>query len=597
MKTNFPKVKLTIASVAMVLVVSFSAKAQVTIGSDEKPVTGSLLQLKNTTEITGDNVNATKGLSFPRVNLSQKDKLYPMFLQEDGTTPTADYTGTTDIETKNKEHTGLVVYNMYVSAPSVTDPNLIFQKGLHVWTGTGWKNIDEGGGGSSTIEPWLISGTTDKATNNMDNIYQTGQVTIGSNMPPDPTAILNVVANNKGVLLPKVTLVSPTDIVTIPNPTTGLLVYNTGADQTFPMEGYMFWDGMEWRLISTFTSVAPTATFVCGEAKLDPDQVLRTGVPISGGTILKIPYTVGNGGIYKGAALVSTDPMSDIRATISNGVFENGSGYLAFHVSGTPTANQITPTGITFDLQPFYDANPSIDPDRLGCTTVTVGTEVKADIITVATMDNLKLSTDNNVKGYATQITTPDGRFSVRAFIVDDDWDSYSDNFGTDGISGINLQIRNNTNEDIVIAGTFDYHWRGSAGTSQNKLVLIPGKWSGDQNWSPDLAQANNLYYASYLDGTRTTDVASSPNTDRNLASLGGRFVSWGNPGVYALGTPERRDYSWMINDGAITKVAYLLQFTATTLTPATTADVDSCPNGICSGTKVYMEIEQITAP
>lgn len=89
----------------------------------------------------------------------------------------------------------------------------------------------------------MISGTTEIATSNTNNIYQTGQVTIGSSEGIDSTAILNVVSDNKGVLLPRVELNGPTDIVTIPNPTTGLLVYNTGTNPTFTVEGYLFWNG------------------------------------------------------------------------------------------------------------------------------------------------------------------------------------------------------------------------------------------------------------------------------------------------------------------------------------------------------------------
>ena len=44
---------------------------------------------------------------------------------------------------------------------------------------------------------------------------------------PDPSAILEIRANNKGLLIPRVALTGPTDATTIPNPATSLLVYNT----------------------------------------------------------------------------------------------------------------------------------------------------------------------------------------------------------------------------------------------------------------------------------------------------------------------------------------------------------------------------------
>lgn len=45
----------------------------------------------------------------------------------------------------------------------------------------------------------------------------------------DPSAILQVVSTNKGVLFPKIGLTSTTDITTIANPSVGLLIYNTGT--------------------------------------------------------------------------------------------------------------------------------------------------------------------------------------------------------------------------------------------------------------------------------------------------------------------------------------------------------------------------------
>ena len=49
---------------------------------------------------------------------------------------------------------------------------------------------------------------------------------------PDVSAMLDIVSSNKGLLLPRVSLVSSTDAATIANPATSLLVYNTNASLT-----------------------------------------------------------------------------------------------------------------------------------------------------------------------------------------------------------------------------------------------------------------------------------------------------------------------------------------------------------------------------
>ena len=59
-------------------------------------------------------------------------------------------------------------------------------------------------------------------------INANSQVGIGT-PTPNASAILDVKSTNKGILLPQVSLANLTDIVTIPTPATGLVVYNTNA--------------------------------------------------------------------------------------------------------------------------------------------------------------------------------------------------------------------------------------------------------------------------------------------------------------------------------------------------------------------------------
>lgn len=63
---------------------------------------------------------------------------------------------------------------------------------------------------------------------------------------PDATAMLDVVSTNKGVLIPRVSLLSTTDVATISSPTTSLLVYNTNASMTNGALGYYYYNGTSW---------------------------------------------------------------------------------------------------------------------------------------------------------------------------------------------------------------------------------------------------------------------------------------------------------------------------------------------------------------
>lgn len=76
------------------------------------------------------------------------------------------------------------------------------------------------------------------------------QVGVGT-VVPNESAILDVVANNKGVLIPRVSLKNTTDITTISNGNVeSLLVYNTQLiDDVKP--GYYYWLNNKWNKIST----------------------------------------------------------------------------------------------------------------------------------------------------------------------------------------------------------------------------------------------------------------------------------------------------------------------------------------------------------
>ena len=77
-----------------------------------------------------------------------------------------------------------------------------------------------------------------------------GQVGINSNgAVPHASAMLDVAATNKGVLLPRVALTGTNDNTTILGAATSLLIYNTASAGTSPynvVPGFYYWDGLQW---------------------------------------------------------------------------------------------------------------------------------------------------------------------------------------------------------------------------------------------------------------------------------------------------------------------------------------------------------------
>lgn len=89
------------------------------------------------------------------------------------------------------------------------------------------------------------------------NVMLLAQVGIGTNSP-NSSAILDIdvsslpANNKKGFLGPRVALASNTDQTTIPSPEIGLLVYNLGTGG-LTTEGYLFWNGTEWRRLNSLS--------------------------------------------------------------------------------------------------------------------------------------------------------------------------------------------------------------------------------------------------------------------------------------------------------------------------------------------------------
>lgn len=107
-------------------------KAQVTIGSNIDPKAGALLDLKEKEDV--NNINSTKGLILPRVNLTDISNLYPMF--ESSTTPGSpneNYDNQTKKNEQDALHAGLIVYNLNSCQG--------FSPGAYVWAGDKWKLV------------------------------------------------------------------------------------------------------------------------------------------------------------------------------------------------------------------------------------------------------------------------------------------------------------------------------------------------------------------------------------------------------------------------------------------------------------------------
>ena len=103
------------------------------------------------------------------------------------------------------------------------------------------------------------------------------------------SAMLDVSAPNKGVLIPRVSLTSSLDITTVPSPATSLLVYNISTSDTYPNNvspNFYFWTGNKWKPLggplgyAEFFALMPgdnAATIASGAAINFPQNGLTDG--------------------------------------------------------------------------------------------------------------------------------------------------------------------------------------------------------------------------------------------------------------------------------------------------------------------------------
>lgn len=281
--------------------------AQVTIGSNYKPNSNALLDLRENADSS-----STKGVLFPRVALTSTVSPSPM----------SSFTK------------GLIVYNTAIAGVS---PNNVIT-GFYYSDGTKWFPISGGN--------WYINGTVVDAGNSKSNsIYRTGRVGIGTN-PIDSSAVLDLSGvSDKGFLGPKVALSSSTDKVTVANPATGLLVYNLGT-KGLKTIGYLYWSGSEWVKFATRTSVTASVNALgCSNAYLTPKSYVAGTAYV--GTLV-VPYTGGNGGSYSAGTAIASTGVTGLTATLQQGDLEYGTGQLVYNVTGTPS--QSSPELATFAI-------------------------------------------------------------------------------------------------------------------------------------------------------------------------------------------------------------------------------------------------------
>jgi uncharacterized protein (TIGR02145 family) len=158
---------------------------------------------------------------------------------------------------------GILVYVTAACSPAATTGEafeFVTAPGFYYFSldGNAWKPLVSGGEtheASPYTEPWNVAGTTNPATSNTQNIYQTGSVGIGTSRPAASLDVAATATDTAGIIAPRYTLTELNARQSFYTPRQeGALVYITdgsgtvvpGYSDQISCKGYVYWNGSHW---------------------------------------------------------------------------------------------------------------------------------------------------------------------------------------------------------------------------------------------------------------------------------------------------------------------------------------------------------------
>lgn len=374
--------------------------------------------------------------------------------------------------------------------------------------------------------------------------FAIAQYGIGT-MSPSPSSILEIQNANKGLLIPRVSLISTTDVVTIANPATSLLVYNLNtANDVTP--GFYYWEG-SWKTLKG----APGTSTTSGGWGLS-GNTLATGTEYIGtNNYNPLLFRVNNnqfarfhplGGIAIGNSAAANNNMSIAIGTSANASSQNeaiaigksatGSGFQSIAIG--PSAIASTSYSIAVGLNSNVSAGSAtaigVSASASGQFATAIGyqaTATQANSIILG-----KASEPNNKIGIGT--STPDERLHVvgAVKIVD----------GTQGVGKILTSDANGKGSWVnpsVIKAYADIYYNGTGQQlSQYDSVIF-----GATNSSSNVTVQNNYIQITKAGKYRITyRITLSKSTAGALSVSYNLYSSYGSviPGSLSSGVVDQ---------------------------------------------------------
>jgi trimeric autotransporter adhesin len=150
------------------------------------------------------------------------------------------------------------------------------------------------------------------------NCFSQGISINTSGISADASAMLDINSSSKGLLIPRVSLASTTDVSAVPSPAVSLLVYNTNGSMSGGGAGYWYWNGSQW------TSLTGTQGTVSGvQYNVSSPQATAN----NGNYLFNVDYPFGGATNCPGARIRAYNGSGYSTATGLTVIGEDGGGW------------------------------------------------------------------------------------------------------------------------------------------------------------------------------------------------------------------------------------------------------------------------------
>jgi hypothetical protein len=345
----------------------------------------------------------------------------------------------------------------------------------------------------------------------------------GSNTAPDASAVLDLQASDKGLLVPR--LANPSTIV---SPATGLMVYNTTTNR------FNYFDGAVWIEIGSGTVTGVSGTL--------PISVAGTNTPV-----VSITNAAADGTTKGAASFTAND-------------FDATSGNISIDYTNAQKATTSQPGFLTnTDWNTFNN--------KLG-TALTSGNIFVGNSSNVATASSLTLNATGGTFALSNAgvLTFPNATTSIRGLLTSADWTTFN---GKENVLTFSSPLIRTVN--TISLGTIGV---GNGGTGATTLTgMLRGNGTGAVT-----GQTGTQWGAAFWSDANTISTTAVGISGQILRSNGAAAPTWSDPtGIVTVenGLTETAPATIRLG-GALTQLTTISALTATNKMSFTGTGVDA---------------------